>query len=472
MKSELLRIENGSKEIECQEILHRINLQIIYGETTGIILNNLNEADCLLCLLRGYDNFSHGYIFQDNQLTSILGEVKQIRQSVTLIDYNKNLIRNLTIAENVFIVNGKVKEQYIRQHQLAKKLTDIFDQFNLQIDVYKSVDDLNNLEIVIIELIKAYINQYSLIIIDQRYNSLTTKETEQLFDLVAALKRRRMAFVLLNNIIPEMLHYADTLTIISHGRTIWTLNRDNFKENLIRRLLLHGSVNEPKDFATPKKMNDTEKLNSHILELRGISTTNLNQINLSLDKGELIDVLCENESGFYEFIHLLKGEIKPQTGQILLDKSPYCPHNSSDAIEQGICFIENNPLMSNLFFNLSVFDNISLVRGSKFKKIWWSRSYQKAISQDIYEIFGNDITQVSLSELPLTVLQKIVFYKWLIYRPKVLVCINPYSTVDIHMALITDEMIQMFIQRNISVMIIEHNIHAVCHSTSRRFVLQ
>ena len=69
----------------------------------------------------------------------------------------------------------------------------------------------------------------------------------------------------------------------------------------------------------------------------------------------------------------------------------------------------------------------------------------------------DDIARIRLHRLEPATLQKIAYYKWYLYAPKVVVCIKPFTETDIHLQEITVEMISKLKSRGISIIILTPN---------------
>ncbi|HVY98510.1 MAG TPA: sugar ABC transporter ATP-binding protein [Dongiaceae bacterium] len=100
------------------------------------------------------------------------------------------------------------------------------------------------------------------------------------------------------------------------------------------------------------------------LELNGISktypgVTALNDVSLSVARGEIIGLIGENGAGKSTLMKVLGGVIQPTAGTIRIDGKDYPEFSVNDAIESGIAFVHQE---LNLFDNLDVAANVFIGR--------------------------------------------------------------------------------------------------------------
>jgi ribose transport system ATP-binding protein len=100
------------------------------------------------------------------------------------------------------------------------------------------------------------------------------------------------------------------------------------------------------------------------LELHGISKTYpgvvaLNDVSLSVGRGEIVGLIGENGAGKSTLMKVLGGVIAPTTGTIKVDGHEHAALTVNDAIKGGIAFVHQE---LNLFDNLDVAGNVFIGR--------------------------------------------------------------------------------------------------------------
>ncbi|MBE7048636.1 MAG: ABC transporter ATP-binding protein [Ruminococcaceae bacterium] len=126
---------------------------------------------------------------------------------------------------------------------------------------------------------------------------------------------------------------------------------------------------------------DRARQNSPAIELRGITKTfesvvaNHN-INLSLNRGEILALLGENGSGKTTLMNILAGIYKPDCGSIFIDGEPVVIHSPEDANKHGIGMIHQHFKLVDVH---TATDNIIL--GNKGTGLWLKPSRRQRIKE-------------------------------------------------------------------------------------------
>ena len=87
------------------------------------------------------------------------------------------------------------------------------------------------------------------------------------------------------------------------------------------------------------------------LELRDISLkfshkVVLQMLSISFEQGKLHALLGENGAGKSTTANIICGELSPDEGEILLDGKPVTFRAPKDAIQNGICYVHQRPLLA------------------------------------------------------------------------------------------------------------------------------
>lgn len=171
------------------------------------------------------------------------------------------------------------------------------------------------------------------------------------------------------------------------------------------------------------------------LQLKGISKTFneinvLNNFNLDLKSGEVHAIVGNNCSGKSTLVKIVGGQLLPDSGEILIDKTPITLSNSVDRINCGVSIIFHP---CHLITNFSVIDNLVLAF-SKNRNLFSKWGYKSPLpeeAQDIITIFGlqsilkRNVDTLSFSQRKLVSLAKALFVK-----PRFLIIDEPFVSLD------------------------------------------
>lgn len=171
---------------------------------------------------------------------------------------------------------------------------------------------------------------------------------------------------------------------------------------------------------------------SSLLELVGISKSfpgvkALNNINLSLDKGEIHALLGENGAGKSTLMKILSGIYSNDTGKVFINEKEQHFQNYNDAIAAGVGIIFQE---FSLIPHLNAVDNIFLNREIKNKLGLLNRKLMQKEAEIIFNSLEIDIDlDTPISKLSVADQQFIEIAKALSLNAKILVLDEPTATL-------------------------------------------
>jgi len=194
-----------------------------------------------------------------------------------------------------------------------------------------------------------------------------------------------------------------------------------------------------------------------MLKFENVSDNILKNINFSIRRGEILKILYTDNTSADNLIGILKGVSHPTEGRIIVNKQPYTVSSISEAQTKGVCFVEENPIETMLFKKLTVMYNLCMPLANKIDWFWLRRKYCKSVKLALQDLIHPTDFEKKISELPSSIQQKIVYCKWLLFSPKVLICIKPFLISDIQVNRVTEQMINLLADKGIAVLIVTSN---------------
>ena len=459
MKKEILRIHNGGSVSDGVWELREIYLRLIKGETTGVSVFSSQDADCLRNILSGHENFSTGQIYFCEKIV----KMTDIKHNIFVIDQTSQLLDELSIAENIFIIQGDLPAHtIIRQQKIEKKTQELFDTFEFRCNPKNKAAKVTVFERCVIEMLKAFIQKKIIVLFDLRGITLTSREQLELCTLINQLKKD-LSFVFLDNNMIKLDSCIDNLVIINKGKTSFEINRfDIQKEQILESF---------KPLYEGRQMNHlptySQQKNKEVLKLANIFTQNISNFSLTCHCGELLTIIYRNDKVLQELLSILKGKTHQQSGKIYYNGKLYIPRDMCSSIKKGICFIEERAVKENLFYNMNVLENICIAKSARIGGFWRNKAYQRSLQTYIKRLLGEDIYNKPLRGCSMNDLQKISYYKWLFYKPNIIICVNPFSGIDISMREIAGNIINEYRKNNIAVIVLSSDTSNIPQNSSK-----
>lgn len=455
MRKEFLRIENGIKKGVRAEQLENIDLAVYEGEVALIIGYRMRELEILSRLLQGKDDFDYGTVYFHGKKVSTSGKMNFLRDQIVRLAENFELSETHSIADNLFVLNGRrfgEEPFFVREKKNQENLQLLLDQFELDMSAQQLVRDLNRLQRYQIRLLRLFWDDVKIVLLDQRLLRLTDEELHELYRLISLLKRKGMVFFVLDYRLPSFREEVDSITAVRDGYTCLHCDLHHMQDWKIHafEVALEVETREAPFLPCPADA-------SVVLELQNVSVGDMEQISLNLRQGEVALVECQNHEVEQAFYSMLIGESRPESGSILVDGCSVKSAGREERIRQGVMGFDRTEYEDESFYNLTVFDNYALKKGLKVKDIWLRPRYKHHIKKELDAMFGRKIADEKLYALDQAELQRLQFLSYQLAHPKVLVCLNPFSSVDMQTAREAEVSIQSIADLGIGVLILSRN---------------
>src|SRR5688572_12308046 len=195
----------------------------------------------------------------------------------------------------------------------------------------------------------------------------------------------------------------------------------------------------------------------------------LENVSLSLGRGEVLAVVGENGAGKSTLMKILAGVQEPDSGRILIDGTPVAVDSVRTAQRLGIALIHQE---LNLADNLSVAANIFL--GREPRRGWFIRRAEtETASTTVLRQVGLDVSPRALvSTLSLGKQQMVEIAKALSANARILIMDEPTSSLTQHETEALFRVIKELRSRGVSIIYISHRLGEVKELADRVVVLR
>ncbi len=220
-----------------------------------------------------------------------------------------------------------------------------------------------------------------------------------------------------------------------------------------------------------------DKQGQQLLEMRGITkffpgVRALNDVDLELNRGEILAIIGENGAGKSTLVKILGGIYYPNTGKIILDGKEVVVDSVQTATNLGIAFVHQE---LNLSDNLDVGANIFLGREPR-KKNFFNLIDQKKIYKDTEEILKRIDMQCSpyilVRDMTIGSQQMVEIAKSLSISAQILIMDEPTSSLSRHETEQLFKVLKELRSRGVSIIYISHRLGEVKEVADRVMVLR
>lgn len=428
MRNDILRIRNGASCEGEVPVIRSLFLQVLEGGLYGVLCDSSEEKRHLLELLAGRRPFRTGEIlYHGRELRGAPGPVSLPQGRISILGQERRLLCSLSLSENLCIKNPGLFRKWLPLREIRRRSEDLLAQFGLDIPIDMPVARLTTLQRAQIELLKAYVGEQEIVLLDNLGRFLSVPEAGRLLTLVDRLRAEGMTFLWIGNCEPLMLDYAERTTVISHGRSLRSFARGTLDEENLYRLLAGirpGQMDAP---------DHPPKDRSPAFACDGLRGEWLHGAGFRIAPGEIVQIVYDDRGAAVELQQMLLGQTGTGGGTMELCGNAYAPRDDLDAVRQRVCRIDPTAMESQLNYSMSIYDNLCLARAGIAGGLWTRPDFRSSVCAMVADDLPGDLRQPLEKTTPPHIQQTVLYYKWLIYAPHLLVCHNPLASIDIRM---------------------------------------
>lgn len=465
MKKERLRIESLRKGT----LLKGIQIQVCEGEIVHCVFDNIQEKHAFLQILTGKEKADYEKVYYNERLIAEKQAADLLREKIAVISRESILIDAVSMVENIFLLRPEAEEQWVSTRKYRKSAARLFEEFEIAIDIERPVKRLSDFEKVQIEIMKAYLAGRKILVLTTLSNSLSSNEMRQVMKLLEKMREKGVSCIIVEPLEDIDFRYVNTVVIIKHGKTYAVKEAEDCDYMLLHTILYHDEMKKRADEnrILPGTSDETK-----VVEIQRLSSEYLKDVTFCVARGEIVKLFCIDEKSFEEVTGVFRGEIPVCSGRIIYGDKSIEIKKGGSRLKSGIGIVEGNPAVATLFEELSVMDNLQILLSRKVPGIWVVPKYKKSIKILLEEVIDRGLYRKKIKELSPSEVQKVLYSKWLLYSPELLVCIQPFAEGDIQARETAREMLYMLRERKIPLLVITSNTAELNYCSGREVYIR
>lgn len=192
----------------------------------------------------------------------------------------------------------------------------------------------------------------------------------------------------------------------------------------------------------------------------------VNEVSLEVSQGEIVGLLGKNGAGKTTTFYMIVGMIRPNKGTIFLDDRNITRLPMYKRGQMGIGYL---PQEASVFRELSVQDNIMSILELTSKM---GKGERKDRAEQLMEEFG--ITHIRSNKgkvLSGGERRRTEIARALAVDPKFILLDEPFAGIDPIAVKEIRDLVEKLVEKNIGVLITDHNVHATLAATQRTYIL-
>ncbi|MEF2072199.1 sugar ABC transporter ATP-binding protein [Consotaella aegiceratis] len=427
----LLKAQGITKGFSGVVALDGVNLEANVGEVHGIAGENGAGKSTLIKVLTGAHVPDAGTIVFNGRELAHLDPRRAMHVGIACIYQELNLIPHLTVTENIYLgreIKRVDRLGILDRQTMRNNVSSLLRDLGLNIDPDARLGSLGVGQQQMIEISRAVQADAKLIIMDEPTSSLSNKEAEELFHIIAQLKARGVAVLFISHRLDELKQNCDRVTVLRDGKSVACVDMAATSVDEIIKLMVGRDIANkyPKVKAEPKDV---------VLSVEGLNRKGvLHDISFSLRAGEVLGFAGLVGSGRTETARAITGADPMDSGQIKVFGQEVRIRQPRDSIEAGIAFLTENRKEQGLILIQSVEFNSTMVKMERYAKLGvLNLQTLRKITQDLAT--GLRLRAASI-DMPVGQLsggnqQKVVIAKWLLSKARIFIFDEPTRGIDV-----------------------------------------
>ncbi len=467
----LLELRAISKTFPGVRALDNVSFDVNPGEVHALLGENGAGKSTLIKIISGVYRPDGGEMLVDGQPVQFTNPGQAQAIGIATIYQELGLYPELTVAENIFM--GHMPRTAVGSldwktaQARSRELLDTLEATEL--DVRARVGTLNVGNRQRVEIAKALSRNARLLILDEPTAALTSRDVEQLFNIVRKLRERGVGLIYISHRLEEVFELADRVTVLRDGQYISTRPVSEVTEPELIRAMVGRTLDNlyPKLDTTPGEV---------VLRVRDLHRRPATRgVSFEMRAGEIVGLAGLVGSGRSEMAQVLFGFLPADSGTIEVFGKPASIKSPSDAMRLGIAYIPEDRQRQGLITPMTVRENSSLaVLRQMVRGPFIDRGGEVSLAHS--SVKQLDIRTPGIEQLVRNLSggnqQKIVIAKWLASKPKFLIVDEPTRGIDVGAKSEIHRLLSSLAAQGLAILMISSDLPEVLGMSDRILVMR
>ncbi|MGI8733871.1 MAG: sugar ABC transporter ATP-binding protein [Pyrinomonadaceae bacterium] len=358
------------------------------------------------------------------------------KAGIAVIYQELSLVKDMSIAENIFLGREPRKWGVIRSDELNRNARRLLDDIHLAIDPQTPIRNLGIGQQQLVEIAKALSHEARILVLDEPTAALTDAEVATLFIILQKLRARGVGMIYISHKLHEVFRISDRISVLRDGKTVGTNIASDWNEaQVIARMV-------------GREMGDIFPAADHdrgetVFEARNISVADpflsgrklVDGVSFLVRRGEVLGIAGLMGAGRSDLLMALFGAHAGRTsGELFMGGKRIQIRSPAEAIKHGIAFVTEDRKRFGLVLDQAILNNMTLAGLAKVSGRFVTSIDAEAAAG---ERFMKDLRVKARSVFTIVGTlsggnqQKVVLAKWLLTNPRVLFLDEPTRGIDV-----------------------------------------
>lgn len=473
-KDLLLSCEHMYKSFGVTKALTDVFLQVRRGEIRGLIGENGSGKSTLSSIIAGMQPCDSGAMQLNGEPYRPANMLDAQRRGVSMVMQEAGTIPGITVAANIFVGKESYfkKGIFLQVRSMNRAAQEILDKIGAgHIRAAQMIDQLNFEDRKLVEIARAVYEEPELFIVDETTTALSHTGRTIIYKIMRELCEKDKAVLFISHDLDELMSICNAITVLRDGVLITTMDQDNMSVERMRTSMVG------RELTGGYYRSDFEGSYGEEVVLKAVNVTNgpiLENFSFELHRGEILGFGGLSECGMHELGRAIFGADPILTGKIELADGTEI-HSPKQAIKNKIGYAPKNRDTESVILNDTIQENIVLPSLQQISHCGYiSPGAERKRAEEGIKMLsikceggGQMVSQLSGGNK-----QKVVFAKWMMSNPDILIFDCPTRGIDIGVKVAMYRQIYELKKQGKSVVLISEELPELIGMSDRIMILK
>ena len=425
----ILEMKNISKSFPGVKALDDVSLAVERGSVHSLMGENGAGKSTLMKCLFGIYTMDQGEIILNGQSVKFKNPAEALSKQVSMVHQELNQALNQTVMENMWLGRYPMKCGLVDDKEMYKETLRVLSTLGIDINPREKVGNLRVSQKQMVEIAKAVSYDSKVIVMDEPTSSLTEKESEHLFEIIKKLTDTGAGVIYISHKMEEILRISDSVTVMRDGKLIDTQKASDLTIDQIIEKMVGRELTE----RYPARKSEVGEVLFEVQKLAAL-TGDFDDVNFTVRKGEILGIAGLVGAKRTEILETLFGMRAKGSGKLVKNGEQIKNKNPREAMKNGFALLTEERRSDGVFANLSVDFNMLIANIDAYTRLGLLK--EKAVQEDSERMIQSmriktPTVKERIGNLSGGNQQKVIFGRWLLTNPDVLLLDEPTRGIDV-----------------------------------------
>src|SRR5437867_6905221 len=330
----LLSFRSITKRFPGVLALDGVSFDVERGSCHALIGENGAGKSTLGKILAGVYVADEGEIHLDGHPVRPPNPLAARKLGIAMVHQELAFCPNLSVAENLCLGDRPRRAGFLDRRRMREQARGMLAEIEAEFDVDLPISRLSTGQEQMVQIAAALGTGAQVIIMDEPTSSLSVRESEHLFELLAKLKQRGITVIYVSHRLEEIFRLCDTVSVLRDGRHVAT-EKISATHN---ERLIHQMVGRELQQYTSQHLQRTP--GDELLRVENLSSPGrFSDVSFTLRAGEILGLAGLVGAGRSEVAQAIFGIDPAATGRVFVRGQEMPPGSVTGALASGIGYL-------------------------------------------------------------------------------------------------------------------------------------